>query len=145
MRLCQKHIRSSLAYIKIRSRAFKRVPSQIILRVMTVSLYPSTKSWFLFSKMYLFYVSSFISLAFDLYVFTTECDIRENFDTNECPKIFVSTKLPEWISEYIHINLSDTNECLNKYSYWKFHKYLIIFEYSSRFYTLTHSPTNVRI
>ena len=25
----------------------------------------------------------------------TECDIRENFDTNECPNIFVSTKLHE--------------------------------------------------
>ena len=24
-----------------------------------------------------------------------ECDIRENFDTNECPNIFVSTKLHE--------------------------------------------------
>ena len=24
-----------------------------------------------------------------------ECDIRENFDTNECPNIFVSTKLRE--------------------------------------------------
>ena len=35
--------------------------------------------------------------------FRAECDIRENFDTNECPNIFVSTKLHEWISEYIHI------------------------------------------
>ena len=25
----------------------------------------------------------------------SECDIRENFDTNECPNIFVSTKLHE--------------------------------------------------
>ena len=25
----------------------------------------------------------------------TECDIRENFDTNKCPNIFVSTKLHE--------------------------------------------------
>ena len=74
-----------------------------------------------------------------------ECDIRENFDTNECPNIFVSTKLHEWISEYIHINFFDTNECPNKYSYWKLHEYSNIFEYSSRFYTLTHSPTNVRI
>ena len=24
-----------------------------------------------------------------------ECDIRENFDTNECPNIFVATKLHE--------------------------------------------------
>ena len=74
-----------------------------------------------------------------------ECDIRENFDTNECPNIFVSTKLHEWISEYIHTNFFDTNECLNKYSYWKLHEYSNIFEYSSRFYTLTHSWTNVQI
>ena len=77
--------------------------------------------------------------------FGPECDIRENFDTNECPNIFVSTKLHEWISEYIHTNFFDTNECPNKYSYWKLHEYSNIFEYSSRFYTLTHSPTNVRI
>ena len=76
--------------------------------------------------------------------FRPECDIRENFDTNECPNIFVSTKLHEWISEYIHINLL-TNECPNKYSYWKLHEYSNIFKYSSRFYTLTHSPTNVWI
>ena len=39
-----------------------------------------------------------------------ECDIRKNFDTNECPNIFVSTKLHEWISEYIHIDfLTRTN------------------------------------
>ena len=75
----------------------------------------------------------------------SECDIREHFDTNECPNIFVSTKLHEWISEYIHTNFFDTNECPNKYSYWKLHEYSNIFEYSSRFYTLTHSPTNVRI
>ena len=101
-----------------------------------------------------------------------ECDIRENvdtneclnifvstklhewiseyihtnfFDTNECPNIFVSTKWHEWISEYIHINLFDTNECPIKYSYWKLHEYSNIFEYSSRFYTLTHLPTNVWI
>ena len=74
-----------------------------------------------------------------------ECDIRENFDTNECPNIFVSTKLHKWISEYIHTNFFDTNECPNKYSYWKWHEYSNVFEYSSRFYTLTHSPTNVRI
>ena len=64
---------------------------------------------------------------------------------NECPNIFVSTKLHEWISEYIHTNFFDTNECPNKYSYWKLHEYSNIFEYSSWFYTLTHSPTNVRI
>ena len=75
----------------------------------------------------------------------TECDIRENFDTNECQNIFVSTKLHEWLSEYIHTNFFDTNECPNKYSYWKLHEYSNIFEYLSRFYTLTHSPTNVRI
>ena len=74
-----------------------------------------------------------------------ECDIRENFDTNECLNIFVWTKLHEWISEYIHIIVFDTNECPNKYSYWKLHEYSNIFEYSTRFYTLTHSPTNVRI
>ena len=74
-----------------------------------------------------------------------ECDIREILYTNECPNIFVSTKLHEWISEYIHTNLFDTNECPNQYSYWKLHEYSNIFEYSSRFYTLTHSPTNVRI
>ena len=27
--------------------------------------------------------------------YVTECDIRENFHTNECPNIFVSTKLHE--------------------------------------------------
>ena len=74
-----------------------------------------------------------------------ECDIHENFDTNECPNIFGSTKLHEWISKYIHANFFDTNECPNKYLYWKLHEYSNIFEYSSRFYTLTHSPTNVRI
>ena len=74
-------------------------------------------------------------------VSVSECDIRENFDMNECPNIFVSTKLHEWISEYIHTNFFDTNECPNKYSYWKLHEYSNIFEYSSRFYTLTHSPT----
>ena len=77
--------------------------------------------------------------------FVPECDIRENFDTNECTNIFVSTNLHEWISEYIHTNFFDTNECPNKYSYWKLHEYSNIFEYSSRFYTLKHSPTNVRI
>ena len=66
-------------------------------------------------------------------------------DRNECPNIFVSTKLHEWISEYIHINFFDTSECPNKYSYWKLNEYSNIFEYSFWFYTLTHSPTNVRI
>ena len=67
-------------------------------------------------------------------------------------KMFVETRVwhswkfwYEWISEYIHTNFFDTNECPNKYSYWKLHEYSNIFEYSSRFYTLTHSPTNVRI
>ena len=41
-------------------------------------------------------------------VSVSECDIRENFDTNECPNIIVSTKLHEWISEYIHIHFFDT-------------------------------------
>ena len=77
--------------------------------------------------------------------YRSECDIRENVDTNECPNIFLSKKLHEWISEYIHTNFYDTNECPNKYSYWKLHEYSNIFKYSSRFYTLTHSPTNVRI
>ena len=52
-----------------------------------------------------------------------ECHIREHFDTNECPNVFVSTKLHEWISEYIHANFVYTNECPNKYSYWKLHEY----------------------
>ena len=86
-----------------------------------------------------------LSIFWSCHIFWSECDIRENFDTNECPNIFVSTKLHEWISEYIHTNFFDTNECPNKYSYWKLHEYSYIFEYSSRFYTLTHSPTNVRI
>ena len=71
--------------------------------------------------------------------------LHSNKLTNECPNIFVSTKLHEWISEYIHTNFFDTNECPNKYSYWKWHEYSNVFEYSSRFYTLTNSPTNVRI
>ena len=74
-----------------------------------------------------------------------ECDIRENFDTNECPNIFVSTKLYEWIFEYIHINFFTRTNVRIKYLYWKLHEYSNIFEYSSRFYTLTHSPTNVWI
>ena len=28
-------------------------------------------------------------------VYNPECDIHENFDTNECPNIFISTKLHE--------------------------------------------------
>ena len=55
--------------------------------------------------------------------YEAECDILENFDTNECPNIFVSTKLHKWISEYIHTNFFDTNECPNKYSYWKLNEY----------------------
>ena len=37
------------------------------------------------------------------YASATECDIRENFDTNEYPIIFVSQNLHEWMSKYIHI------------------------------------------
>ena len=65
-----------------------------------------------------------------------ECDIRENFDTNECPNIFVSTKLHEWISKYIHINLFYMNECPNKGSYWKFHEYLNIYSNIHQGFTL---------
>ena len=36
----------------------------------------------------------------------SECDLRENFDTNECPNIFVSTKLHKYSNTL-------TNECLN--------------------------------
>ena len=40
----------------------------------------------------------------------SECDIRENFDTNEYQDIFVSKNLHERMSEYIHIkNLTRTN------------------------------------
>ena len=46
-------------------------------------------------------VSTVLSPLFHARLFRAECDIRENFDTNE----------------YIHINFFDTNECLNKYSY----------------------------
>ena len=42
-------------------------------------------------------------------------------------------------------NKFDTNECPNKYLYWKLYEYWNIFEYLFRFYTLTHSQTNVRI
>ena len=45
----------------------------------------------------------------------------------------------------IHRNKFDTNECPNKYLYWKLYEYSNIFEYSSSFYTLTHWRTNVRI
>ena len=61
----------------------------------------------------------------------------------------------EWTSEYIRINkiirmniqiysyyFFYTNECPNKVFVLKIAR---IFEYSSRFYTITHSPTNVRI
>ena len=53
----------------------------------------------------------------------TECDIPENFDTNEYPNIFVSKNLQEWIAEYICINKIDTNECPNKYRSWKLYEY----------------------
>ena len=33
--------------------------------------------------------------GFGVWGYEAECDIRENFDTNECPNIFVSTKLHE--------------------------------------------------
>ena len=56
---------------------------------------------------------------------------QQNY-TNEYPNIII-------------LIFFDTNECPNQYSYWKLHEYSNIFEYSSRFYTLTHLPTNVRI
>ena len=44
----------------------------------------------------------------------SECDIRENFDINEYPNIFLYKNLPERISEYIHIkNLTRTNVRIN--------------------------------
>ena len=54
---------------------------------------------------YLYNGLSFIAAKRSDKVFGSECDIRESFDTKECPNIFVSTKLYEWIFEYIHINL----------------------------------------
>ena len=90
--------------------------------------------------------------------FASECDIRENLDTNEYPNIFESKNLHERISEYIRIKKFtrtnvriysctkfDTNECPNKHSHWILYEYLNIFEYSSNSYTLTYSWTNVRI
>jgi len=75
----------------------------------------------------------------------TECDIRENFDTNKYPNIFVSKNLPERISEYIHnFFLTRTNVRIN-ICIKKLCGYLNIFEYSSSFYTLTHSGMNVWI
>ena len=42
--------------------------------------------------------------------FIPECDIREYFEKNEYPNIFVSENLHEQMSEYIHIkNLTQTN------------------------------------
>ena len=81
----------------------------------------------------------------NLKIFKTECDIRENFDTNKCPNIFVSKKITRTNIRIYSYEFVDTNECPNKYSYWKWHEYSNVFEYSLRFYTLTHSPTNVRI
>ena len=52
------------------------------------------------------------------------------------------TRTNVWIYSYKKI---DWNECPNKYSYWKLCEYSNILEYSSSFYTLTHSQTNVRI
>ena len=37
--------------------------------------------------------------------YMSECDIRENLDTNDYPNIFESTNLQKQISEYICINL----------------------------------------
>ena len=41
----------------------------------------------------IFYEPLFAQISQQTYI--PECDIRENFDTNECPNIFVSTKLHE--------------------------------------------------
>ena len=40
-----------------------------------------------------------------------ECDIRENFDTNKCPNIFVSKKnyMNEYLNIFILIFLTRTN------------------------------------
>ena len=46
-------------------------------------------------------------------MFKSECDIRENFDTNEYLNIFVSKSCYERISEYICIPKVDTNEYPN--------------------------------
>ena len=40
-------------------------------------------------------VCMYVCMYVCVYVCKSECDIRENFDTNECPNIFVSTKLHE--------------------------------------------------
>ena len=85
----------------------------------------------------------------------TEYDFVTNYVISE---YIVSRKWYEQISEYICIKKFtrtniwiysykkfDSNECPNKYSYWKLCEYSNILEYSSSFYTLTHSRTNVRI
>ena len=70
----------------------------------------------------------------------SECGIRENFNTNKYPNIFVSKNLHERMSELIRAqNLTRTNVRIN-----------IRIENCtniqiSNFYTLTHSRTNVQI
>ena len=54
--------------------------------------------------------------SFNLEAFTSsppECDIRENFDTNECPNIFVSTKLfvTLWFIYLIFLSSNHTSLC----------------------------------
>ena len=58
-----------------------------------------------------------------------ECDIRIDFDTNDCPNIFVSRKRYERISEYICIKRNDknvirTNICIEIYTNLLIYKYL---------------------
>ena len=66
--------------------------------------------------------------------------VSGQFDTWVRYRVWHSWRfLYEWMSEYIRTTFFDKNESSNKYLYWKLH------EYSSRFYTLTHSPTNVWI
>ena len=115
------------------------------------------------------HIYQILIIEFILIKCTTECDIRENFDTNECPNIFVSTKLHEWISEYIRIFVKvlhsntltnecmnifiqtnvtgyirkrkiDMNECLNIYL-WPIYSNIQIFEYIS--HTLMHKHAHI--
>ena len=74
----------------------------------------------------------------------SECGIRENFDANEYPKIFVSKNLHERISEYIRIkNFTRTNvrinicieNCMN----------IQIFVYFLHSSTLTHECPNISV
>ena len=55
-----------------------------------------------------FHRSSTLSSVFD-----SECGIRQNFDSNEYPNIFVSKFWLKWISKYIRIIFLDTNEYPN--------------------------------